>query len=213
MKTRMALFVHQPRCSVQSVNGIMNALNEEYTFKIFTKHEIEDDFFNDVDVICFPGGIGDSDAHDFLFKQNGESIQRFIDNGGKYLGICMGAYWADNDYFNLLDDVRVVQYIKQPNTDTHRPHAKAMPVVWEDVSLKMYFYDGATFTGNNFDTVATYPNGDPMAIIQDNIGLIGCHPESTKHWYESYSWMKKQWHNDTHGELLLNFTNKLMGKE
>ena len=38
MKTRMAVFVHQPRCSVQSVNGIMNALSEEYTFKIFTKH-------------------------------------------------------------------------------------------------------------------------------------------------------------------------------
>jgi len=69
----------------------------------------------------------------------------------------MGAYWADNDYFNLLDDVRVVQYIKQPNTDTHRPHAKAMPVVWEDVSLKMYFYDGPTFTGNNFDTLSALP--------------------------------------------------------
>ena len=206
----MALFVHQPRCSVQSVNGIMNALSEDYTFKIFTKHEIEDDFFNDVDVICFPGGIGDSDAHDFLFKQNGESIQKFINGGGKYLGICMGAYWADSDYFNLLDDVRVVQYIKQPNTCTRRPHAKQMSVLWKGEQKNMFFYDGCTFTGNNFETIATYPNGNPRAIMKNRIGLIGCHPEATKHWYDSYSWMQKRWEDTTNTELLLDFTNNLM---
>jgi len=63
-----------------------------------------------------------------------------------------------------------------------------------------------------FETIATYANGDPMAIIQNRIGLIGCHPESEPHWYQSYSWMKKHWHNGHHHNLLLNFVDAIMSK-
>jgi glutamine amidotransferase-like uncharacterized protein len=214
MNGRIAIFLHQPKCSVQSGNGIMQALYPHYSFKIFTKHEIEDDFFDDVDMVCFPGGFGDSDAFDYLLPNHIKSIKKFLHRGGKYLGICMGAYWADKDYFNIVDDVRVVQYIKQPNTDTRRPHAKAINVIWKSVPEKMYFYDGCTFVGDtsNYEIVSTYANGNPMAIMKQNIGLIGCHPESTKHWFESYSWMKKHYHNGTHHRLLLDFVNTLMRK-
>jgi len=68
MRRKIALFVHQPKCSVQSVNGIMQALTPHYDFKIFTKHELEDDFFDDVDMVAFPGGIGDSDSWDYLLR-------------------------------------------------------------------------------------------------------------------------------------------------
>ena len=71
----------------------------------------------------------------------------------------------------------------------------------------MYFYDGCAFTGNHFQTVARYANGDPMAIIQNNIGIIGCHPEATPHWYDSYSWMRGNFVNKQH--LLLEFVNKV----
>ena len=209
MKT-LALFVNQPHCSVQSLNGIVNALHRDYKIKIFTKHELEDDFFDDVDIVCFPGGLGDSDSFDSLLKRHRSRIRRFVQEGGKYLGICMGAYWADKSYFDILDHTRVDQYIKQPGTCTRRPHAKGMNVMWYDEPKTMFFYDGCTFIGGEYETIATYPTGYPMAIIQNNIGLIGCHPESDKHWYDSYSWMKKHWHNDTQGKLLLDFTNKLM---
>jgi len=213
MSGTIALFTNHPKCSVQSCNGIIKALSPKYDFKIFTKHEIEDDFFDDVDAVCFPGGFGDSDSYDVMMKQNGKLIRDFVYNGGKYLGVCMGAYWADKDYFNLLQDIRVVQYIKQPNTDTKRPHAKAMKVTWKDAEYRMFFYDGASFNvDGDCDIVSYYPNGDPMAIIQNNIGLIGCHPESQKHWYDSYSWMKKHWHDNTQGHLLLDFVDELMEK-
>jgi glutamine amidotransferase-like uncharacterized protein len=210
MKT-IALFIHQPRCAVQCGNGIIKALTPKYRFKIFTRHELEDDFFDDVDAVCFPGGLGDSDSYDYLMRENGDRIKKFLQDGGKYLGICMGAYWADKYYFDILDDVRAVQYITQPNTDTRRPHAKHLPVNWMGQDTKMYFYDGCAFTGDEskFDTLARYANGDPMAIIQGNLGLMGCHPEAEKHWYDSYSWMKKHWHGGQH-ELLLNFVDKLM---
>ncbi len=211
MLPTIAIFLHQPKCSVQSGNGIIKALSPYYRFKIFTKHELEDDFFDDVDIVAVPGGIGDSDTYRYLMKINAQRIRNFVANGGKYLGICMGAYWADTDYLGLLNGVRAVQYIKQPNTDTRRPHAKNIAVNWLGNPMNMYFYDGCALVGNEttFDTFARYKNGDPMAIIQDNVGLIGCHPESEKHWYDSYSWMQKHYHNNTHGKLLLDFVNEL----
>jgi GMP synthase-like glutamine amidotransferase len=208
MKT-IALFVHQPKCSVQSGNGIMRALGRNYNFKIFTRHELEDDFFDDVDIVAVPGGVGDSDSYEYLMRINGQQIRNFVASGGYYLGICMGAYWADTDYLGLLNHVRVQQYIKHPTSCTRRPHAKQMPVTWNNAKMSMYFYDGCTYYGSNFDTVATYSNGAPMAIIQDRIGLVGCHPEADQHWYDGYSWMRKHWSGGQHA-LLLNFVDELV---
>ena len=212
MKGRIALFLDQPRCSIQSGNGIMRALSPHYSFKIFTRQELEADFFDDVDVIAVPGGIGDADSFDSLFRYNGDRVKDFVDHGGAYLGICMGAYWAGSNYFDILDSVDAVQYITRPNTDTRRPHAKAIDVTWNQHPLRMFFYDGCALVGDQtkFNTVATYTNGDAMAITQGRIGLIGCHPESEPHWYKSYSWMDKHWHNDAHHKLLLEFVDNLV---
>jgi glutamine amidotransferase-like uncharacterized protein len=210
MKPIIALFIHDPKCSVQSGNGIIKALNSKYEFKIFSKNELEDDFFDDVQMIAVPGGFGDSDSYDSLFKHNSKRVVEFVQNGGHYLGICMGAYWAGKHYLNILGDVEVEQYIKRPNTDTRRPHAKNMPIIWNGVDDNMFFYDGCAFGPGQYDIVAKYMNDDPMAIIKGRIGLIGCHPESQLHWYESYSWMKGKYHNGRHHTQLLEFVNKLM---
>lgn len=211
MKT-IALFLHQPKCSVQSGNGIIKALGRNYNFKIFTRHLLEDDFFDNVDLICIPGGIGDSDSYDYLMKINGQHIRNFVASGGHYLGICMGAYWADTDYLGILNNVRATQYIRSPGTDTRRPHAKEMPVIWGNTRTSMYFYDGCTFGGPGpYSIEARYPNGAPMAIFQDRIGLIGCHPEAEQHWYNTYSWMRGKWHGGRHS-YLLNFVDRLIAR-
>ena len=211
MKHTIALFVADPFCSVQSANGIMKALGKNYSFKLFSKNEVEYDFFDNVDLVVVPGGFGDSSSFYRLFQHNIDRIQKFVKGGGAYLGICMGAYWAGKYYFDMLDGVEPVQYIKRPNTDTRRPHAKNIDITWNGHPDRMFFYDGCALVGNNkkFKTVATYANGDPMAIIQKNIGLIGCHPESEKFWYDGYSWMQGKYHNEDHHKLLLNFVNEL----
>ena len=141
MKPTIALFVHQPKCSIQSGNGIINALDQYYRFKIFTRHDVEKDFFDDVDIIAVPGGIGDADSYKYLLqKEHTRTIRRFVENGGRYLGICMGAYWAGSNYLNILDSVDAVQYITRPATDTRRPHAKHLPVSWRGTPTHMYFY-------------------------------------------------------------------------
>ena len=210
MKT-IALFLHQPICAVDSANGIIKALSSHYRFKLFSRDEVEPSFFDDVDCVCFPGGYGDCDRYDTLMTWNCDAVRNFVKGGGKFLGICMGAYWADRDYLNILDGVRVVQYIKQPNTDTRRPHPKAMPVNWMGNNQRMYFYDGCAFVGDNMDVVATYPNGDAMAIIQGQVGVIGCHPESEQWWYDK-QYLKPHWHENKQHQLLLNFVNTLMNK-
>lgn len=214
MKPKIALFIYDPKASVQCANGMIRALGEHYDFRLFSKNEMEEGFFDDFDIVAFPGGIGDSDSFDRLLKHNKKAVKDFISRGGRYLGICMGAYWAGKHYFNILDDVDAVQYITRPDTDTRRPHAKAMPVTWEGQQEKMFFYDGCALVGNNskFETIATYSNNDPMAIIQDRIGLIGCHPESEKFWYDSPKYMNSHYHNGYHHTLLLEFVNKLMEK-
>jgi glutamine amidotransferase-like uncharacterized protein len=211
MKGRIALFLHQPYCSVQSGNGIINALSSKYTFKIFTRHKLERDFFDNVDMICVPGGLGDASSFDFLTREHRSNIRKFVRQGGAYLGICMGAYWAGSEYFNLLDNIDAVQYITRPGTDTRRPHAKNLEVTWLDQKQRMFFYDGCALVGTGkFKTVATYANGDPMAIIQNRIGLIGCHPESELHWYNDYSWMRGRYHQGSQHRLLLDFVDSIV---
>jgi len=211
MKPTIALFVYDPKCSVQSANGIMSALGQHYNFKIFSKSTLEYNFFDGVDIVAVPGGFGDADSFTQLFKNNGDRVRDFVARGGRYLGICMGAYWAGSYYLDLLDEVDAVQYITQPGTDTRRPHAKNLTVAWQGKPTKMFFYDGCALIGDQhkFTTVATYANGDAMAIYQNRTGLIGCHPEAEQFWYDSYSYMTGKFDSGQH-QLLLDFTNELM---
>jgi hypothetical protein len=208
MKPTIALFVADPYCSVQSANGVIKALDNNYTFKLFSKNQVEDGFFDGVDIVAVPGGFGDASSFDRLFKANQNSVKQFVHTGGKYLGICMGAYWAGTHYLDLLDSVEAVQYITQPNTDTRRPHAKDINIEWQGHPNRMFFYDGCALIGNGqYDTIATYANGNAMAVIQKNIGVIGCHPEAEQFWYDSYTWLRHKYvskHN-----LLLDFVNQL----
>ena len=213
MKGKIALFLYQPYCSVQSGNGVMQALEPHYRFKIFSKQALEKDFFDDVDCVCIPGGLGDASSYDFLMRENADRIRDFVATGGRYLGICMGAYWAGPQFLNILTGLDVNQYIRRPGTDTHRPHAKALKIDWQGQEEHMFFYDGCSIHGNgDFETVATYANGDNMAGYQGRIGMIGCHPESELNWYTSYKYMLPHWHHRRHHELLLDFTNDLMLK-
>ena len=127
----------------------------------------------------------------------------------------MGAYWAGERYFDILDDVNPVQYIKQPNADVKRSYGTVASVTWKDQKEEMYFYDGCALIGDEtkFKTIARYSNGDPMAIIQGRIGIIGCHPEAPLYWYEKpWHYINKHYHGGKHHELLLDFVNELTEK-
>ena len=99
----------------------MAALAPMARIKLFTKHKVAAGFFDDVDLVVFPGGDGEATAFRSVLKPNLADVRAFMQRGGKYLGICMGAYWADAYYFNLLKSTRCVQYIKRPKADIRSP--------------------------------------------------------------------------------------------
>jgi len=209
---RLALFHHQPECSIECCNGMIRALSPQYEIKLFTVHDDLNEVLNDVGMVAFPGGIGDSERYfDFFNRRRTNTIFSFLENGGKYLGICMGAYWAGPRYFDILNDLDAVQYIKRPTAEIRRSYGTVADIEWLGQKEKMFFYDGCTFTGTGrYDTIAKYANDEPMAIIQGNVGIIGCHPESEEFWYkEPYQYLDGYWHDGRHHHLLLEFVNKL----
>jgi len=214
MKPKIALFQHHPECSRQCCDGMIEALSPNYEFVIFSEELCRPETFQGIDIVAFPGGIGDADSYDKFFRRKAENaVADYVANGGKYLGICMGAYWAGSQYFDILDSVDSVQYIKRPEADIKRSYGTVAKVQWNQQPEEMFFYDGCALVGDEskFKTVARYSNGDPMAIIQGRVGLIGCHPESQQFWYEEpYKYIESKWHQRHHHKLLLEFVNSLM---
>lgn len=211
---KIALFQNHPECSMQCCDGMIKALSPGYDIDLFVKDDMKEGAFDSYDIIAFPGGIGDADTYyNFFKRRQGNAVADFIDRGGRYLGICMGAYWAGSDFFDILDNVVPVQYIKRDTADIRRPYGTVANIQWQGQPKNMFFYDGCALVGDEskFDTVARYANNDPMAIIQGRIGLIGCHPESENFWYKKqYNYINKHWHKGEHHKLLLEFANKLM---
>lgn len=216
MQKTIALFINHPECSKDCCDGMVQALGNDYNIKLFTVSECNTTTLESADMVAFPGGIGDSNSYDKFFRRRAQNaVADYVQQGGRYLGICMGAYWAGSYYFDILDGVDAVQYIKQPTGDVKRSYSTVTKVTWQGQPETMFFYDGCALVGDTskFTTVSTYANGDAMAIIQNRIGLIGCHPESQEYWYqEPRQYINQHWHQGRHHRLLLDFVNCLMEK-
>ena len=73
---KIALYTKHPYCSLDGCNGIMESLYPYYKFKLFNERHIEEEFFDDVDMIMFPGGVGDSDKFDRFFASTDKDKKR-----------------------------------------------------------------------------------------------------------------------------------------
>jgi glutamine amidotransferase-like uncharacterized protein len=194
------------------------ALQSNYHIQTFDEGECNPQTLATLDLVAFPGGIGDAMSYDKFFRRKAQNaVADYVSGGGHYLGICMGAYWAGSHFFDILDGIEPVQYIKRRDAEIRRPYSTVATVQWEGRYEDMFFYDGCALIGDNrpeqnFKVISRYYNGDPMAIIQNNVGLIGCHPESQLYWYEKpRQYINNYWHNGRHHDLLLQFTNQLIG--
>ena len=208
----IAIYKHHPYCSDDSALGFKISMGDHHECVYIDERDIDVAKLKQYDMVVFPGGIGDADSFDWLLTDKIQIITQYVNDGGKYIGICMGAYWAGSNYFNLLSGLDAVQYIKRPYANIRRSYGTVAEVEWLGEKEKMYFYDGCAIVGNgHYDTIAKYKNDEPMAIIQGNVGLIGAHPESMEYWYDTWSYMPKCWHDGHHHKLLREFVKKLLG--
>ena len=195
-------------------DGVIAALSPYYNIKIFTEEQCKSDTFNNVDMLAFPGGVGDADDYDAMFfRKRANAVADFVANGGAYLGICVGAYWAGQYYFDILDEVDAVQYIKRPTADIRKCYDVAAKINWQGQEERIFFRDGCTFLGDKskYSVTATYANGDPMCIVQGRIGLMGACPDSLESWYNAPR-LKQYWHQGRHHKLLQDFVQELLEK-
>lgn len=211
MKPTIAIFIHDPQCETECAIGMVAGLIHDFNIRTFGISELTSDFLAQFDAVCFPGGIGDADDFDDIFNQDDIwAIQEYVANGGKYFGICMGAYWAGSDYFNITTDLTIGQYIERPTADIRYSGPTVADVTWLDEEHTMYFYDGCAILGDDMDVIATYANGDPMAVIQGNVGMVGCHPEALDWWYAEGD--MPNYFDTGHAELMANFVKDLINE-
>jgi glutamine amidotransferase-like uncharacterized protein len=214
---KVGLFINHPECSQDCCLAISAILSSKYEVQVFDINELAGELnLNQFYCVIFPGGIGDSNSYHHLFKRKvANKVADYVFWGGRYLGICMGAYWAAPRYFDIVNDMDVVQYIKRDNAEIKRSYATTAKVNWKGSEQDMFFYDGCAIIGDEskFDVIARYANGDPMAIIQRRVGLIGCHPESMKYWYEEpWQYLESKWHDYRHHQLLIEFVDDLISR-
>jgi len=212
MKPTIAIFIHDPQCETSCALGMIQGLLEDFNVRTFGLNELNLTFLRQHDVVAFPGGMGDSDDFDAIFTDNEiAAVQVYVAEGGKYFGICMGAYWAGPQYFDLVDGLEVEQYIFQPGADIETDGPTVAHVYLNNAEEAMYFYDGCAIIGTDMQVVARYENKDAMAAIQDNVGMYGCHPEALEWWYEEGG-MHASWYTPAHAQLMRDFVHQLLDK-
>ncbi len=145
----------------------------------------------DYDLLVIPGGWAVSYRR--RINNHGLSaIRNFVANGGIYLGICAGSYFAADtvewqgrryDYpLDLYDGIAVGaidQIAPWPQYDMSRIFITRE--IGDSIQFVLY-YGGPYFSGGFFDTLAVYTEIDQPAIIKFRYGsgwvvLSGVHPE------------------------------------
>jgi glutamine amidotransferase-like uncharacterized protein len=141
-----------------------------------------------------PGG-GKSVRRAFRqMKRFAPIITEYTRSGGRYLGICMGAYlagtWAG---FGFLPDTD--QFITSAGADVRTRRDTVVAVDWRGHRRHMFFQDGAVLSvpaeTRGVDVVARYAsNGEIAALVapfeHGRIALSGPHPEAPEDWYRSH---------------------------
>ena len=150
-----------------------------------------------------PGGGDDMGVAWAAVGPNKEALCDWIRNGGKYLGICMGAFLSgqggdDDDFkgYELITEAGwdTSDYIETEGADVSDMDQTLVTVEWEGASKKIFFQGGPSFVPleegvePSGEVVARYSNGDAAAIVvpfgAGMIAVTGPHPEAVESWYD-----------------------------
>lgn len=118
------------------------------------------------------------------------AIRDFVAQGGGYLGLCMGAYLADDTNMGLIGD-DLDGEVGRPGFPVTSIAEDAVSVRWNGRPDSVFFQDGPYFPQSaqgGFRALATYANGDVAAARytfgRGTVVLSGPHPEADQNWFE-----------------------------
>jgi len=137
-----------------------------------------------------PGGEGSVRQAYRELSSDEAAVRSFVQNGGRYLGFCMGGYLVD-DNPGYGFGLKTNQYISSSDATVTSEKADIVQVSWRGNTRWMYFQDGPYFIPDSGITgqtiLAYYTNGKVAAIVQPygkgKIGISGPHPEANSSWY------------------------------
>lgn len=145
-------------------------------------------------LFAYPGGSGDDTSAYRRLRGDRGPIRRFVRGGGRYLGICMGAFLAERGFLGLLDG-RVDEYWSRPGATVTTPDPCLVTVDWRGHEREMYFQDGGAIvvprrTRKGMTVLATYGDGPIAAAVSPfgagAVGLVGPHPDAPFSWIRDH---------------------------
>ncbi|MFX0097409.1 MAG: BPL-N domain-containing protein [Candidatus Hodarchaeota archaeon] len=185
--------------SVQAARNMFLWMN--YTVVLVDADHINIQGLDNFDVLCIPGGSMYQYAQDI--SPNGmDNIRYFINNGGSYIGICGGAYYAAEEVIWQGEQLPITPLGIFPGT-AEGPNNGIAPFPNYTIckinilnsshpitqslsdSVWMLYYWGPMFTPNigaDITVLGNYDIGNRSAMIAFDYGLgrvflIGTHPE------------------------------------
>ena len=137
-----------------------------------------------------PGGdLSVDEAAAALTAAEQRAITAYVEAGGRYLGICQGAYLAGHDPgMGLLGGADTGQYIALPDAAVRTEADALVPVLLGGRRVQAYFQDGPYVVPDARTTVvARYADGPVDAATttygRGTVGVVGTHPEAPLRWY------------------------------
>jgi glutamine amidotransferase-like uncharacterized protein len=144
------------------------------------------------DLYVQPGGGQDIPAAlDSLGDARADAIRDYVAGGGRYLGLCMGAYLADDNNLGLITQ-DLDSEAGRPGFEVSGIEDAAVRVTWDGKPDTVFYQDGPYFpkatSTSAYTTLATYQNGDVAAARytykKGVVVLSGPHPEAGQAWFE-----------------------------
>ena len=184
-----------PDCS-ENVKTALQRLNPNYQIDFVGAGEpidITPHTLARYDLYVQPGGGQDiPGALDSLGDERAEAIRDYVAKGGRYLGLCMGAYLADDNNLGLIPQALDTE-AGRPGFEVTGIDDAAVRVTWDGQADHVFYQDGPYFPKASaaapYRTLATYRNGDVAAARyayqKGVVVLSGPHPEAGQEWFEN----------------------------
>ncbi len=137
------------------------------------------------DLYAQPGGDGGPTQAFKNPTQDINTIKEWVKGGGRYLGICLGGYYAGSWVFNMLPG-DADNYASSSGSDINTTANTIAKVLWRDELRYIFFQDGAYFKLSPGATTATvlarYQANNAIAAMvtaygKGKVGVSGPHPE------------------------------------
>lgn len=149
--------------------------------------------FSKASLYVQPGGTDDIDETLNALKPGDvRQLQRFVERGGRYLGICAGGYlagrYSDEKKQKKAFGLIPIDLVNEEKSDNR---AQLVPILWGKQKRMIYFQAGPSF-GNtpmpHARVIATYSESGHIAALitaygKGVVGVIGPHPEADEDWY------------------------------